>query len=133
VIGREFLFAGKAIFTVSNLEGERYTFKVEGMPGGRCFFASYLTGSDNEGDYTYLAVIDERRDAVIRTKATPETAGKIFRVLAFAVRVMLGKQKLPEGYKVQHAGRCGRCARTLTVPSSIELGLGPECATKGGA
>jgi hypothetical protein len=70
---------------------------------------------------------------VIRTKATPETAGKIFRVLAFAVRVMLGKQKLPEGYKVQHAGRCGRCARTLTVPSSIELGLGPECATKGGA
>lgn len=32
--------------------------------------------------------------------------------------------------QVWHEGRCGRCGRKLTVPSSIETGLGPECAGK---
>ena len=27
-----------------------------------------------------------------------------------------------------HEGRCGRCGRKLTVPASIERGLGPVCA-----
>jgi hypothetical protein len=26
-----------------------------------------------------------------------------------------------------HEGKCGRCNRKLTVPSSIESGFGPEC------
>jgi hypothetical protein len=34
------------------------------------------------------------------------------------------------GWKVHHEGRCGRCGRTLTVPESIESGIGPECAKK---
>lgn len=31
-----------------------------------------------------------------------------------------------------HEGRCGRCARRLTVPESIINGIGPECAKKVG-
>jgi hypothetical protein len=27
-----------------------------------------------------------------------------------------------------HEGKCGRCGRLLTVPSSIESGIGPECS-----
>jgi hypothetical protein len=34
------------------------------------------------------------------------------------------------GCEVYHEGRCGRCNRKLTVPESIETGLGPECASK---
>lgn len=30
--------------------------------------------------------------------------------------------------EVWHEGRCGRCARRLTVPESILIGIGPECA-----
>lgn len=37
---------------------------------------------------------------------------------------------LPEALTFQHSGRCGRCGRKLTVPSSIQTGLGPECAEK---
>lgn len=37
---------------------------------------------------------------------------------------------LPETVEVWHEGRCARCARRLTVPESIILGLGPECATR---
>jgi len=31
-----------------------------------------------------------------------------------------------------HVGRCGRCARPLTVPASIINGIGPDCAAKHG-
>jgi hypothetical protein len=29
--------------------------------------------------------------------------------------------------EVWHEGRCGRCGRALTVPESVERGIGPEC------
>ena len=38
----------------------------------------------------------------------------------------------PPNFVVRHDGRCGRCGRQLTVPSSIDKGIGPECATKMG-
>tara|TARA_R110002096_G_scaffold84290_4_gene194649 strand:+ start:14 stop:667 length:654 start_codon:yes stop_codon:yes gene_type:complete len=32
--------------------------------------------------------------------------------------------------EIWHEGKCSRCGRKLTVPSSIATGLGPVCATK---
>jgi hypothetical protein len=53
-IGKDFLLAGRAIFTVANPKGERYTFKVtkkDAQEGSRytqpTYFISLLTGSDN--------------------------------------------------------------------------------------
>jgi hypothetical protein len=34
---------------------------------------------------------------------------------------------LPECIEIWHEGKCGKCGRQLTVPSSIETGIGPEC------
>ena len=36
---------------------------------------------------------------------------------------------LPPSVEVWHEGNCRRCRRKLTVPASIELGLGPDCAS----
>jgi hypothetical protein len=41
-------------------------------------------------------------------------------------------QELPGGYKIHHEGRCGKCGRLLTVPESVETGIGPECAKRMG-
>jgi hypothetical protein len=30
--------------------------------------------------------------------------------------------------EVRHAGKCGRCAKKLTTPQSVDTGIGPECA-----
>lgn len=35
---------------------------------------------------------------------------------------------VPDQLSVYHEGVCGRCGRKLTVPESIESGLGPVCA-----
>ena len=40
--------------------------------------------------------------------------------------------KPTDGFEFWHEGKCGRCGRKLTVPESIEAGIGPECAGKGG-
>ena len=32
--------------------------------------------------------------------------------------------------EVWHEGRCGRCSRVLTVPESLQTGLGPVCASR---
>jgi len=135
--GRTFLLAGKAIFTISNPSGDRYTFMVQrvepkpGSPYPATYFGKVLTGRDNTSDYTYLGIVITRPDDALALKATAKSqVAKPFKVLEFVLRVLSGLQELPEGYTLQHEGRCGRCGRTLTVPSSIESGIGPECATR---
>jgi len=39
---------------------------------------------------------------------------------------------LPESVEVWHEGSCCYCSRPLTVPASIELGMGPDCAENRG-
>ena len=37
---------------------------------------------------------------------------------------------LQDFVEIWHEGKCGKCGRPLTVPSSIENGLGPSCLKK---
>lgn len=133
----DFLFAGNAILTVRSLKtGTRFTYKVKAKkaaPGKppALYFVSVLTGPENGSNYRYLGVIYEA------TKRFKFTLGSHIRPSApsalgwvwFYDRLL--KNHLPETVEVWHEGRCGRCARRLTVPESVERGLGPECAGKG--
>lgn len=73
--------------------------------------------------------IEVLRKNIIRHRLIPRDDP---RVLAFGW--LWGKLSsltpLPANVTFHHAGRCGKCARLLTVPESIELGFGPECAGK---
>lgn len=137
-IGRDFILAGRALFTVSNPTGERYTFKVtrkEAQPGSRyidpTYFVALLTGPNNEADYTYMGILKPATGTVILTKASKYTdQSKPYRVASWAIGLIFRGQQLPIGYAVRHEGKCGRCGRTLTVPESIDSGIGPECAAK---
>lgn len=135
MIGRDFILAGKAIFTVSNDKGDRYTFKVIHKKGNErwapVWFIALLTGPNNEDDYTYMGKVDPELGTVILTNksAYPEEALPV-KVANFALRIMWGRQELPAGYAIHHEGKCGRCGRTLTVPESVDSGFGPECITK---
>lgn len=39
---------------------------------------------------------------------------------------------LPDVIEVWHEGGCKHCGKKLTVPASIELGMGPDCASMNG-
>jgi len=141
-----FLFAGNATVTVSNPTGERYTFKVRGKAkqigtrldldrGERVainemiYFASLLSGPNNDSDYRYVGIVDGPK-LTITAKSQYSADSKPAKVIAWILRKAVERAPLPVGYELRHEGRCGRCGRKLTVPESIDAGIGPECASR---
>lgn len=123
----KFFEGGKAIFTVSNPANEHYTFKIrhkEDMP----FFVSLLSGPDNYSNYTYLGIYNPSDYSVRLTQKSKFLEdSRPVKVIRWAIRKVANHEEIPEGYKIQHEGKCCRCGRKLTVPESIESGWGPEC------
>ncbi len=132
---RSFALAGKSIFTlVSKKSGDRMTFKVKAAKGDRpnavvSHFVSILDHADGKGGYSYLGIVDRNGQFVHGRKSIIEphdpksqTARWLFAKLALS--------SLPDNCEFWHEGRCGRCGRRLTVPSSLTTGMGPECAGK---
>jgi hypothetical protein len=127
-----FLLGGNAILTMkSKKTGERYTFRVSASDDGKLSFVSYLTGSDNESDYSYVGIIRAGGVADLQLTKKSRLTAESTPVKAFRwVLAALIHNILPPGVELWHEGRCGRCGRTLTVPESIASGFGPECITK---
>ncbi len=130
----KFLLAGNAYATfVSGRTGARFTYHVEApkTPGFKGWFVSVLDGPDNTHDYAYLGCIFD--DKSFRHGRKSRIAPDAESVRAFAWVWASLQDGVLGGVEVHHAGRCGRCGRMLTVPESVETGLGPECARKGRA
>ena len=127
---RTFITAGRAVFTLQGVDA-RYTFKVSRSKDGRALFVSLLTGPDNTADYTYMGLLDEASARVILTaKSSYRDTSTPVIALRWALPIVWRGDTLPAPARLMHIGKCGRCGRALTVPSSIDAGIGPECATK---
>ena len=130
------LLAGNCYFTLkSAATGSRFTFRVATpksakIKGERFWYVNLLNGSDNTHNYTYMANLKEISDGELRFWQTakcmvgPDAPSS--KAFTFLLRCLQAKQ-LPPGLEIWHEGRCGRCGRLLTVPRSINLGIGPEC------
>lgn len=134
MLTKEFVLAGNAIFTVSN-GSQHYTFKVRHTAAnGRwpeSWYVYMLTGPDNTSDYTYVGVLKPDTGAILLTQKSRYNYDSMpVKVIRWAIGLMWAGKTLPEGYSMQHEGRCGRCGRVLTHPESIASGLGPECSGK---
>lgn len=150
MISQEFVTAGRAVFTLSvppsfvaghaDCKG-RYTFRIVRRDAkGRwpvTWFVNLLTGPDNTTDYMPLGILNPETGAVRLVRSTTMTDKSwpvrlVRRVLAC---IWHDQGSKPEditgaGFELRHEGRCGRCGRRLTVPESIDSGLGPTCAAK---
>lgn len=134
MITKDFVLAGRALFTVSNGKGTRYTYRVNLKPGDDRYpaqwFVKLLTGPDNTDDrncYTYIGKVlaDGKVKMTAASKYTEDSLP--VKVLGWALGIIFRGGSLPEGYAIHHEGRCARCGAVLTVPSSITSGFGPEC------
>ncbi len=130
---RRFLWGGNARVTiVSKKTGVRYTYRVRRVEGeDDKYFVSLLTGSDNETAYTYVGMVKAGEFRLTKASKYKDTSSPVrgFRYLKSKLDVGV----LPDDLEAWHEGRCGRCGRALTVPSSIARGIGPECDTLMGA
>lgn len=144
MVTKEFVTAGNATFTLelphdwadAHACKPHYTYKVrkkEGRDGKPVFFVSILSGPDNESDYRYIGILafDGQVRTTGKSKLPPHSMP--VRLLNRTLNLVWKGDTtgLAEaGFRLHHEGRCGRCGRKLTVPESIETGLGPECAGK---
>jgi len=142
---KRFILAGNAYFTIENGkagdEYQRFTFRVSKPDDNAAssvldyYFVSVLTGPDNTKNYTYMGMLDGRHEQWQPNGGTfRETKGSKIRhdalswkVFDWLMKYVYASHPLPNGYRLYHSGRCGRCGRQLTVPESIKAGIGPEC------
>lgn len=84
-----------------------------------------LTGPDNTSDYTMIGWLKPGDKFVATARNIGTDNEKIG--LAFIKIVTTGI----DGYEFLLSSTCRRCGRKLTVPSSIDDGVGPDCAGMG--
>ena len=122
---------GKAssLFTlVSEKTGKRFTYKVQKSTDGKVFFVKYLFGPENTSDYAYLGMIKEEVFTLTK-KSQVGLDAPVYQAFSWFFSKLMKNEELVN-LSVYHAGKCGRCGRTLTVPESIQSGFGPECIGK---
>lgn len=117
-------------YSVKFADGSHRTLKVKtNKPDAR--FApgetvvSYLDGPDNWSNYTGFGFLTAGRLNVWKRFQADST-------LVEAVKVLIADPKAAAGAYGIESGRCGLCGRQLTVPESIEAGIGPVCAKGAG-
>lgn len=137
---RAYLLAGNCTVTLTSAAtGARFTYKVTAPTvtteaGGRkrdvdagVRFVKVLTGSNNESDYSFAAMLKRQDDGTW----TAFHGGKKARVgrEAPSVKAILWfwRNAGSDAVEVRHSGSCGRCGKKLTVDESINCGLGPKC------
>jgi len=140
-VTKDWILAGKAIFTVYNGKGDHYTYRVKRKDSDNpvkrpMWFISLLTGPDNYDDYTYLGVCNVATGAIRLTRASRlRQDSKPVKVVDWALRLVWAGKDFPPGYSIKGEGRCGRCGRRLTKPEGISddgyrKGYGPICWSK---
>lgn len=119
-------------YTVIHADGSYRTLRVrtqdedsDFMPGKQIL--GYLSGSDNENNYTNFGHLAQTKDGYI-VRSWRRFADRTD-LMGDAMVLINDPSAARESYAEQ-SGRCSRCNRTLTVPSSLHAGLGPECAKK---
>lgn len=123
----QFITAGKAIFTVKNMEtANRFTYKAYKPEHKPWFYLYLLNGTDNESNYAFIGSFTLEKGYRHSPKSKIGNKAQSVMVIEWYLRNLLAKT-LPPKIETYHEGRCGRCGRKLTVPESIKSGFGPEC------
>ncbi len=110
------------------------TFKKKGDYFDGARRVALLTGPDNGSDYLDIGFIVRRGPQAGRLVIYPSKRGNFVAGKSQYERLaaMLVNPEHYEGLGVEFriSGICRRCNRRLTVPESIDSGMGPECAKK---
>lgn len=118
----KFIFAGNSTVTFLNSETEnRFTYRIKKAKDSDFFFVSVLTGPEQ---YSYIGTVFN--GIYKHGKKSNFTGAQSEKVFSYVLSKLI-TESLPECIEIWHEGKCGKCNRPLTVPSSIETGIGPEC------
>ena len=93
------------------------------------FFVSILTGPDNWSNYRYLGTISVSGNYAHGRKSKISNKAPSARCITWLMDNIRNEDQMAR-IEFWHCGKCGMCGRKLTVPESIESGIGPICARR---
>jgi hypothetical protein len=131
-ITKEFLFGGKAYWSVTNPDGKRMSYTIQARAGKRgtnwAGVVSYYLRVFYKEAYRYVGVVQD--DGVIVSTGRAEfIEGTLeFDVAQWALLVVCQQQTIRAGYSITHNDKCGRCARPLVVRGDRDTGFHLDCA-----
>jgi hypothetical protein len=107
------------------------TYRFTKSEDGNVVFVSILVGPQNTADYAYIGILPRtgggfRWTSKSKLLETDLRVRIVQRVLAAISEGRLA-QVTNAGWNLHSSGLCCRCGRKLTVPASVETGIGPEC------
>ena len=129
---KAYILAGGGKFTlVSRHTGKRFTYRLHTPKNTDEYnppiLVSVLTGPSNTHHFSYLGCIWTGKFRHGKKSRISEKAPSSRAIAWFLRKISDGALAHAEFW---HEGKCGRCGKALTVPESIESGLGPSCRLK---
>jgi len=126
-----YVYGGKGRFRLKSLRSEKqFTYKISPMSKHNknydeyTFYVSLVV----PGGTTFMGVLKSEENKYIHAKrstlAYDSSEAKGFRWL---LEQFEKEDDFPEMMEFYHMGICSCCAKTLTIPESIQLGIGPVC------
>ena len=135
-ISKQFVLAGRASFVTENLKGESITISVKkaekpkiNPKTGAPYPLSYFIKLRHQNEsWKYVGILQEK-DFTIRLTAKSEftDADIPYKVVSWVLGIIFSGEDMPDGYRLEHTGRCCKCGKMLRDDESIRLGIGPEC------
>lgn len=136
---RNFIFAGRSVFTLENKASGNYiTFKfLQIKKAGKVipnqFGINCKVLGDKDAGYQFLGFLDIERKTFKRwgsQSSNPNYVG--YKTLSWLLSNLGQLEKFADNDKlaIYHEGTCCKCGRPLTVPHSIDTGIGPDCYEK---
>jgi hypothetical protein len=133
---KTFIFQGKALFTLENKEKGTYiTFKVQKLKRKRdqpeetrLFDVHVRALNDQYQGLKYIGRVD-RKMKTFKPSGYVANDHVGIQTMNWLIRSWGNLERLEEGGKLgmYHQGICCKCGLPLTVPESIENGIGPQC------
>ncbi len=133
---RTFLFQGKAFFTMHNIEKDTHiTFRVQtlkrkrGQPEDTRYFDVYVKAlNDKYQGNRYIGRID-RKSKSFKPYGYVERDHVGIQTIEWIIRNWANLEEWEKEGKlaIYHLGSCCKCGLPLTVPESIQNGIGPQC------
>jgi hypothetical protein len=130
---RNFLFAGRSIFTLENKTTNNYiTFKVKQMkkdnkPIPHMYVVECKALGDRNYGYELLGFLNIDSKSFSCRVSDREFIG--LKTWFWLLKNLEDLERF-ETLAIYHEGKCCKCGMPLTVPESIESGIGPECFRK---
>lgn len=126
---RNYVLGGHGTVTLESDSGvhHSYSFSCDEKRPDMLWIYTLTTNND----WVYVGYYNKQYNCFrLTAKSTYKADSPIVKGIAYIFKMMLIPDYSDSRMHLLHEGICARCGRPLTNPDSIELGLGPYCATQ---